>query len=112
METIQIIYGALSLILIFILIYETKNYKEYLQAKHGLMSMGASMQAGFNSVVEHMNKLAQTNIELRQDAALKDQELAAMRAIVKIHSKQLRLEELDKLFVGVDKLKAIELEDG
>jgi hypothetical protein len=74
--------------------------------------MGASMQAGFNSVVEHMNKLAQTNIELRQDAALKDQELAAMRAIVKIHSKQLRLEELDKLFVGVDKLKAIELEDG
>ena len=102
---------VLIAVLVVLLAYETRQYRKYVTATDAVMAMGHSMQVGFNQVATSLNKLAQDSIELRQDSAMKDQELIVIRQILSLHGEKLEMNTLNALFTAVDKLKAIEEEE-
>lgn len=97
-------------VLIILLVYETRQYRKYVDATEAVMGMGRGMQEGFNEIVKHLNRLSQDSLELRQNSALTDQELTVIRQVLELHGEKLDMQLLTKLFQTVDKLKAIENE--
>ena len=105
MEPLQIVFLGLNILLGVLLVYETIHYKRFLVAHHALISMSKGMQEGFNQIVAHLNKLSNDTLELRQSSALTDQEMNVIRTILSIHSKQLDVQTLDRMFEIVDALR-------
>ena len=101
---------ALIVILFFTLIFETIQYRKFILAHRALMGMGAGMQSGFDTVVEHLNRLTQENVELKEYSDMTDKEIAIVRTILDLHAEKLEMQSLQKLFNKLDKLKLAESE--
>ena len=100
-----VLVGVIILLTVTLL-FEAAQYKKFLVAQRGLMAMAAGVQEGFNTVVEHMNRLSAENLGLKQDFALSEQELTAIRTVLDVHSSYLEMTQFKKIFVAIDKLKA------
>jgi hypothetical protein len=105
LEVLQAVQLIVIGVLFITLVYETMQYRKYVNATRAVMGMGMGMQEGFTTIVDNLNRITQENVQLKQDSALIDQELVIVREILDLHGEKIDMKNLMKMFNRVDKLK-------